>query len=97
MLSGILIHGGSGGGFYFFTVLAKSDKEFAETPVVVASQALQVVSSNQTTMNCLPLPQVKPSPPLNLGDCLANKWKLWKQASLNFAIIFKILTQDDLY
>ena len=48
-------------------------------------------------MNRLPLPQVKPPPPLNLADCSAKKWKLWKKAWLNFAIVSKILTQDDSY
>ena len=48
-------------------------------------------------MNRLPLPQVKPPPPLNLADCSAKQWKLWKQAWLNFAIVSKISTQDDSY
>ena len=81
----------------FVTILAMSDKGSAETPVVVTSQASQVVPLGQTTMNRLPLPQVKPPPPLNLADCSAKKWKLWKQAWLNFAIVSKISTQDDSY
>ena len=77
-----------------FTILAMSDDEYAETPVAVASQASQVMPLSQTKMNHPPLPQVKPPPPLKLGDCSAKKWKLWNQAWLNFAIISKILTQD---
>ena len=90
-------HGGGGGGCYFFIILAMTDEESAETPVIVASQASQVVPSNQTTMNHPPLPQVNPPPPRNLADCSAKKWKLWKQAWPNFAIVSKILTQDDSY
>ena len=71
----------------FVTILAMSDEGSAETAVVVTSQASQVVPLGQTTMNRPPLPQVKPPPPLNLADCLAKKWKLWKQAWLNFAIV----------
>lgn len=100
MLFGILIQGGSGGDCYFFyslCVLLMSDEESAETPVVVASQASQVGPSNQTMMNHLPLPQVKSPPPLTLADCSAKKWKLWKQAWRNFAIVSKLLTQDDSY
>ncbi|KAK2568864.1 hypothetical protein P5673_006914 [Acropora cervicornis] len=74
-----------------------SDEESAETPVVIASQASQFIPSSQTTMNRPPLPQVKPPPPVNLADCLAKKWKLWKQAWFNFAVGSKILTQDDSY
>lgn len=79
----------------FFTILAMSDGKSAETPVVVASQASHVTPSSQTTMNRPPLPQVKPPPPLNLADCSAKKWKSWKQAWLNFAIVSKISTQTN--
>ena len=48
-------------------------------------------------MNRPPLPQVKPPLPLNLADCSAKQWKLWKQAWLNFAIGSKISPQDDSY
>ena len=41
-----------------FTILAMSDKEYAETPVAVASQASQVMPLSQTKMNHPPLPQV---------------------------------------
>ena len=64
MLSGILIYGCSGGDCYFFTM---SDEESAETHVVVASQASQIVPSSQTTMNRPQVPQVKPPPHLNLA------------------------------
>lgn len=96
MLSGIFIQGGSGGG-YFFTVLGMSDEESAETPVVVAPQASEVVPLNQTMMNCPPSPQLKPPPPLNLVDCSTKKWKSWKQAWLKFSTFSKILTQDVSY
>ena len=29
----------------------------------------------------------KPPPPLNLADCSARKWKLWKQTWLNYAVV----------
>lgn len=48
-------------------------------------------------MNRLPLPQVKPPPPLNLADSLAKKWKLWKQTWLNHPVDLKIASQDAQY
>ena len=48
-------------------------------------------------MNRPPVPQVNPPPHLNLADCSAKRWKLWKQARLNFVIVSRILTQDDWY
>ena len=38
---------------------------------------------------------MKPPPPLDLADCWPKKWKLWKQAWLNLAIVSKISTQND--
>jgi len=40
----------------FVTILVMSNGESAETPVVGASQASQVIPSSQNTMHCPPLP-----------------------------------------
>lgn len=67
-----------------------------ETSTGAAAAALSPASS-QATMSRPPLPQVKPPPPLNLADCSAKKWKLWKQTWVNFAIVSKIASQDAQY
>ena len=54
-------------------------------------------ASSQATVSRPPLPQVKPPPPLNLADCSAKRWKLWKQNCLNFVIVSKISSQDAQY
>ena len=56
-----------------------------------------VPASHQAEMNRPPLPQVKPPPPLNLADCSAKKWKLWKQTWLNYTVVSKIASQDAQY
>ena len=40
---------------------------------------------------------MKPQPPLNLADCSAKRWKLWKQTWLNFTIVSKVSTQGEAY
>ena len=77
---------------YLFTVKSMSDDK-TSTGAAAATGA----ASSQATISRLPLPQVKPPPPLNLLECSAKKWKLWKQTWLNFAIASKIYSQDAQY
>jgi len=72
-----------------------SDEETSSS--APSSSAPATPASNQASMSRPPLPQVKPPPPLNLADCSAKKWKLWKQTWLNFAIVSKISSQDAEY
>ena len=37
---------------------------------------------------------VKPPAPLNIADCSAKKWNLWKQTWINYAVVSKITSQD---
>ena len=76
-------------------VLVMSDDETANT--TSTSTSVTAKTSSTPTTYRLPLPQVKPPPPLNLKDCSAKKWKLWKQNWLNFAIVSKLSSQDESY
>ena len=93
----VLIHGGSGGGFY--SVYCFNDERlgiFLWNPPATVS--VHTTASNQAGNSHRPsLPQVKPPPPLNLADCSAKRWKLWKQTWLNFAIVSKFSTQGEAY
>ena len=76
----ILIHGGSGSVFILFTVSTMSDEETSSgnSPTV----SVHTTASNQAGHIHRPLlPQVKPPASLNLADCSAKRWKLWKQTS----------------
>ena len=68
-----------------------SDDESSPGSAVTASNP---PSASTTAMNRPPLPQIKPPPPLNLADCSAKKWKLWKQTWLNYAVCRKFFSQD---
>lgn len=61
----------------------------------VATSSVQ--ASNVAEMNRPPLPHVKPPATLNLADCSAKKWKLWKQTWINYAVVSKITSQDAQY
>ena len=82
--------------FILFTVSTMSDEESSSgTPATVS---VHTTASNQAGNIHRPsLPQVKPPPPLNLADCSAKRWKLWKQTWLNFAIVSKFSTQGEAY
>ena len=82
--------------FILFTVSTMSDEESSSrTPTTVS---VHTTAANQAGNIHRPsLPQVKPPPPLNLADCSAKRWKLWKQTWLNFAIVSKFSTQGEAY
>ena len=82
--------------FILFTVSTMSDEETSSgtSPTV----SVHTTASNQAGHVHRPsLPQVKPPPPLNLADCSAKRWKLWKQTWLDFVIVSKISTQGEAY
>ena len=64
---------------------------------MVAACSPSTPTSSQATVSRPPLPQVKPPLPLNLADCSAKWWKLWKQNWFNFAIVSKTSSQDAQY
>ena len=74
-----------------------SDDETTTGAAAAASSSPSTPASSQATVSRPPLPQVKPPPPLNLADCSAKTWKLWKQNWLNFAIVSKISSQHAQY
>ena len=73
------------------------DDEGSPGATVTVSSPSSVAASNHAVMHRPPLPQVKPPPPLNLADCSAKKWKLWKQTWLNYAVVSKVASQDASY
>ena len=73
------------------TISSMSDDESSPGSAVAASNP---PSASTTAMNRPPLPQVKPPTPLNLADCSAKKWKVWKQTWFNYAAVSKIFTHD---
>ena len=81
--------------FTLFTVFSMGDEESSSG--ATATVSLNTATSNPAAMHRPPLPQVKPPPPLNLAECSAKRWKLWKQTWLNFAIVSKISTQGEEY
>ena len=70
------------------SVSSMSDDESSPGSTVASSNP---PSASTTAMNRPPLPQIKLPPPLSLAGCSAKKWKLWKQAWLNYAVVSKNL------
>ena len=80
-----------------FTIQSMNNEETLTGAAADAFSLPSIPALSQAMVSRPPLPQVKPPPPLNLVDCLAKKWKLWKQTRLNFTILSNISSEDAQY
>ena len=59
-----------------------------------SSSEAAAACSNHSTLR---IPHIKPPKPINLSECTAKSWKLWKQLWQNYSVVTRLDSQEEQY